>query len=193
MGWMIRSSDRGRSKNIFSRTSRAALWSIQSHIPWAQGLLSGHKAAGACSWYLPMFSCEIKNESSCTCTAIKWLHGDDRVGPSDPWTRVNPSYTDLSGSGFISNTLHIKRSPMSVISYKSHLLPTDEVDHVISASCFVGSTFELQLGNRVPWGMFFCCFSQLLQAHIYSSAMTTSIRSYIKVSHNTLRWPKGFW
>ena len=44
---------------------------------------------------------------------------------------------------------------MSVVSYKSRLLSTDEVEHAVFALCIVGSIFGPQLGNRVPWNKFF--------------------------------------
>jgi hypothetical protein len=84
MGWMIRSSNLGRSKIIFSRTSTAALRLIQSLIPWVKGLFQIVKRPECEAGHLPMFGFEIKNESSCTCIAIKWLHGHHRVGLSDP-------------------------------------------------------------------------------------------------------------
>lgn len=149
-----------------------------------QAVKRPERAAG----HLPMFSCDIKNESRCTCTAIKWLHGDHRVGPSNPWTRINPSYTDVSGSGFISNTLHIKRSPMSVVSHKVICCPP-----IRSSMLFLlrvlGSIFEPRLGNWVPWNKFYVVSPSSSKAHIYSSATTTSIRSYIVYDNDSIvKW-----
>jgi len=77
----------------------------------------------------------------------------------------------VSGRGFISNTFHIKRSPMS---YKSHLLPTDEVEHVISASF---RRFHIRLNSETGYpGISFMWFLpappstylQFSQDHVHS-------------------------